>query len=355
MAFSTQANFVGKLDGTDVNELNKQIDYKKTKLDDRMKVVEKLINGTEFYGEYFDNYFKANINAGDYLSNDVNVCKSLERMANYILNSEEIKAEEDASKTQYVFHTDAKYFQKKVDREGSIEKITQTENGGHEESIIHFLKREDGNSKKEKAQYISMDDLQRDDFLGEVLRSYYPFYEYLTNELKNKNSAHNRYLLTKAKGQVDLDMKYSKDHLLGVFGYDLKTFSETTEPDLDIFDFTNPVHLKGRKITFVGRNRKGQEVEHEVLAKGLLYFKPDFDPTNDFSIILTDLEETVNKAGLTSEERFILNGLRDGLTQLEIAEQLHTNHVKIGRTMDIITNKVIAVGNKYDGKREEAI
>lgn len=79
--------------------------------------------------------------------------------------------------------------------------------------------------------------------VGEILRSYKPFYDFVTQKLKNKEG--NRFILSRIKGQLQHDMIYSKDTLLGVFGYNLKYFSQSTEYDIDVFDFTNPLHLKG--------------------------------------------------------------------------------------------------------------
>lgn len=344
MAFTTQTNFAAVLDGTDINELNKKIDYSKNTLEERKEVVEGILNGTEFYNEYFSEHFKGSINTTDHLSSEINVCKSLERMANYLLNSDEIKAEEDAEKVKYIFHTDEKYFQSKLDRERSVESLTKVSEEYSAENIIHFLKKADPSYKDSKTQTINSNDLNREGFVGEVLQSYYSFYEYLSEELKNKDTKHNRYLLTKAKGSVLQDMIYSKDHLLGVWGYDLKNFLESTESNLDVFDFTNEEHLRGKKITFVNNNG----VETTIEAKGLLFFKNDFEPTNDMSYILLDLDNTIKKAGLTKEENFVLYGVRNGLSQEEIAEQLNTYQKRISRLIDSIVKKVVSVGDKYD-------
>lgn len=346
MAFSTQQNFVGELDGTNIAELNKKLDFDKTKLEDRKKVVEDILNGTTFYEEYFDNYFKASINTTDYLSHETNICKSLDRMATYLLTSDEIKEEEDAEKTQYVFYANPKYFQKKINRESSLGDVVSTHNEEHEVNIIHFLKSEEPNHKKSKTQKITSEDLEREDEVGRILNEYHSFSEYVSNELKNPDTKFNRYLLTKIKGQLENDMIYTKDHLLGVWGYKLKSFSESTEYDVDVFDFTNELHLKGDVI----KTESGKG----LVAKGLMFFKPDFDPNNDFSFILMDLENTIAKAGLTEEEQYILNETRNGATQEEIAEDLGTYHVKISRTLDRIARKIAAVGNKYDGQTVEA-
>lgn len=356
MGFSTQSNFVGVLDNTNVNEINKQIDYKKTKLEERKQLVEEVLESTNFYTEYFSGYFKASINAGDHLSTDVNVCKSLERMANYLLNSDEIKAEEEEEKVQYVFHTDAKYFQKKVDREQSIESLTDSTSDDHSDSIIHFLKREEQNYKLPKSQFVSQEDLERADFLGQVLRAYSSYNDFISSELKKEKSEYNRYLLTKIKGQLKHDLIYSKDHLLGIFGYDLKTFSESTEPNLDVFDFTNKLHLLGTYIEVERKNKRtGKMEKKKEHIKGLLYFKPDFDPNNDFSFILKDLQDTIEKANLTEIEKFVLEQMRNGATKVEVAKILNTHNVKVYRTMEIIASKVAKVGNKYDGKTGRAV
>ncbi|RFP78074.1 hypothetical protein D0N41_22060 [Bacillus subtilis KCTC 1028 = ATCC 6051a] len=63
----------------------------------------KILNETNFYSEYFDGYFKTGITTKDFLSHQNNVCKSLDRMATYLLTSDEIKKEEEQEKTEYIF------------------------------------------------------------------------------------------------------------------------------------------------------------------------------------------------------------------------------------------------------------
>lgn len=344
MALSNQTNFVGVLDGTNVNELNKKIDYRKTKLQDRKKIVEEILDNTEFYSEYFSGYFKGSINSGDHLSQDVNVCKSLERMANYLLNSDEIKAEEDKEITQYIFHTDERYFQKKVERERSMEAMTETTSGGQTDHVLHFLKREGKNYKKPKHQFITDDDLKLPGLVGQVLSDYSSYNDFITAELKKPNSKFNRYLLTKVKGQLSFDMLYTKDHLLGIWAYDLQNAHESTVPDIDVFDFTNRNHLNGFVIEM--KDNKGNTYNHHV--KGLLYFKPEFNPNDDFSLVLLDLQRTIEKANLTDFEKYVLKRMQDGIKKNEVAHELNVSHVKIGRTMEIIAAKVSRVGNKYD-------
>lgn len=348
MAFTQQSNFIAELDGTTVSQLNKKLDYSKINLKERKEVVEQILSNTNFFAEYFSNHFKGKLVGNDHLSESVNVCRSLEAMASYLLNSKEIKDSEDSEVQKYIFHTDSKYFQKKIDREQSLAQETN----GQEENVIHFFKKATSNYKKEKAQTLSTKDIkptnknsQADvEYVKEILEDYQNFLNHLTKELSNKNSKYNRYYLTNAKGQVIRDMIYCKDQLLGIWGYDLQNFYESTVPNLDVFDFTNPTHLKGKKITFV--NDKGEE--HTLEAKGLLFLENNHDPSNDMSLVLWDLQNTINKAGLTPVEKYILEATRKGLTQDEIAFNLGWYQAKVSRTIDIIVKKVVKVGNKYD-------
>ncbi|MGG2090850.1 hypothetical protein ABFY59_28610 [Priestia aryabhattai] len=341
MAFSQQLNFLGTLDGTDVNKINKKIDYRKTKLEERKQIVENILNNTEFYTEYFSGFFKTNLNSKDPLSSGVNVCKSLERMVDYLLSSDEIKREKDTEKAQYAFHTNTYYFQKKIDREQSIEALSETQGSGRSEFILHLLQEGERHYKKEKKQVISKKDLAHDGLLGEILRDYNTYEEFITNELKRKEKSNfNRYNLTKIKGQIFHDMIYIKNYFLGAFDFDLKTFAESTDYATDVFDFTNELHLKGGVIE--------TESGTTLVAKGLLFFRPSHDLNSNFNHTLWDLQNTIDSAKLTNFEKIVLESYRNGLTQEEIALQLNTYQKKISRTISTIARKIIKMGNKYD-------
>ena len=343
MAFSNQKNFNATLDGVTVYDLIKKIDYSKTKLEDRKKVIEDILNSTNFYQEYFDNYYNPSLSPHDSLAHENNVCRSLEIMATYLLNSDEVK--EEKKKSKYTFFTDDDYLDEKINKEETIGLIQDREDIDEKKSSIYFFRQDKPNYKKDKKQKITAADLKRDDWLGEILRDYNAFLVYITNKLKENDPNINRYLLTRTKGQIEKDMIYCKDALLGVFGYKLRNSSESTKYDVDVFNFTNPNHLKG----FIIKDKDGKK----RYVKGLLYIKPEFDPNDDFSYVLLDLEETIKKANLTKREWYILNELRNGATKTEIAERLNVTHVQVIKDLEIIVRKICKVGNIYDGKRNE--
>lgn len=198
----------------------------------------------------------------------------------------------------------AKYFydsetlDKRMNRELSIEALTEGKKENDEErgeEVLHLLIRKEKNHKKPKKQIISESDLLRDDFFGQVLRDYNEFLEQLTNDLKEEKGDGKRYLRSRAKYQVKNDMLYTKDSLTGTFGYQV-TNSDSTVPDLDIIDLKNLDHVKA-----------------------LLSLRVEFDPNNDLSFIIMDLDEIIEKA-LDDDEKFVVDALRDDFQITEIAE-----------------------------------
>jgi hypothetical protein len=340
MSFSAQTNFVGRLSGKTVEELNRGLDYQKVHLKDRMEVVEGVLAESEFYEEYFSDYFKANITSQEALSEDVNVCRSLSRMADYILNSKEVKEEEDKEVVKHVFYTDEKYFKRKVGKEIGISDLVGATGVTNEEQVIHFLKRPEQNHRKEKIQKIVDEDLKRTDFLGQVLNDYKRLSDYLSAELKSKDYKHNRYILSRVKGQTESDMIYCKDVLSGVFAYKPKNVSESTEPDYDIFDFTDKDQLLGKLIS--------SDSSGNLKVKGLLYFKPQPLINGDFALVLHDLGETIKKANLTEREKYVLSEIQDGSPNIKISHDLQIAKMEVTRIIERIAKKVIKVGNKYD-------
>lgn len=111
------------------------------------------------------------------------------------------------------------------------------------------------------------------------------------------------------------------------------------------FDFTNTAHVRETKLTFV--NNKGKETNIKV--EGLMYFRPKkLDDNDNFSFVLYDFNETVKKANLTQRERETLNHLRNGLRNVDIERIMNISQSAVRHDIDMISKKIIKVGNKYD-------
>ena len=315
MAFTSQQNFLASIDGVTANELNRVMDRTLDNYDERKACIEDALEGTSFFEEYFTDYYNVNASQNDYLSLENNVCKVLENYASYLLNSKDIDDEETQ---QYKFYYDESEFMR------AINKDIKYDDKGQE--VIDFLLANQSNYKKAKDQKITAADLNRNDVVGEVLRDYKSYIDTLDN------SDMQAYRRNRIKGEVQRDMILAKDALLRVHGYNLRYFSESTQPNLELFDFADFNQLKGYSVDGVD--------PHYSKVDGLLRMKFNGDFQNDFQCILYDLDILIEKTKLTDRERECLNYFRNGLTNVKIGDIINITSQSVGQSIDSAIKKV---------------
>lgn len=299
MAFTSQQNFLASIDGVTANELNRVMDRTLDNYEERKKCIEETLEGTSFFEEYFTDYYNVNASQNDYLSLENNVCKVLENYASYLLNSKDI---EDEESQQYKFYYDESTFRRAVNKDMKYDDKSP--------EVIDFLLANQSNYKKAKDQKITSSDLKRNDYLGDVLRDYQTYIDVLNS------SSLQAYRRNRLKGEVQRDMILSKDALLRVHGYNLRYFSESTKPNLELFDFADFNQLKGYSL------RVPEDIKDKNYANvdGLLRMKFNGDFQNDFQCILYDLDILIKKTKLTERERECLSYFRNGLTNTKIGD-----------------------------------
>lgn len=315
MAFTSQQNFLASIDGTTANELNRVMDRTLDNYEERKKCIESTLEETYFFEEYFTNYYNVNASQNDYLSLENNVCKVLENYASYLLNSKDVDDEESQ---QYKFYYDESTFRRAVNKD------MKYDDKGPE--VIDFLLANQSNYKKAKDQKITSSDLKRNDYLGEVLRDYQTYIDTLNN------SDLQAYRRNRLKGEIQRDMILSKDSLLRVHGYNLRYFSESTSPNLEVFDFADFNQLKGYTVEGVD--------PHYTKVDGLLRMKFNGDFQYDFQCILYDLDILIEKTKLTERERECLNYFRNGLTNVKIGDIINITSQSVGQSIDSAIKKV---------------
>ena len=299
---------------TTIEMIRSGIDYKKTKLDDRKQIVENILNGAQNeLDTYFEEQYRPALNAKDRLSHEDGVCRTLESLANYLLNSDEVKQEKASEDFKYVFHTDEQYFNKKINRENSIEGMSE---GSNEDTVIHFLVSNKKNYKSAKTQMVTKADLKLPGAVGDILREYNAELERISARLKNPEPTGQRYLLTRASGQIKTDMVIVKDQLLGTFGYNANA-SESTEYNLDLIDFTNEKHIEALLRTFC-----------------------NFDPNSELAFIVMAYEELVKSTNLTMHERHVFNLFRQGLKNNQIAPIINVSNQHVSKLATTISKKI---------------
>lgn len=320
--FDNRHIFNGRINGQSVHDFT--LDYSFDNLDKRLDYLINILDaikddsGRNFFEAYFDNYYKVIASMDDNLSENNNICKRLELMADYLLRSTEVRLARKNEETKYRFYVNKEEFLKRTNLEVSSDLVQYMGNGS--QYMAFLLPKAKKAAKKEKIQKILPKDLDRDDYLGDVLRDYQTFLDLINDNVAKGNMRKRR--ASAIKGKVNDDMLKSKDMLLGVFGYLLRNpLAESTCPDWDRFDYTNIDHIK--------------------IA---LNMDRDLDPNDDLSHIILDLKiaikELVKAKKLTNRQIEILTLYRQGLGFTEIGKILNTSNVNIYKTIKTISKKI---------------
>ncbi len=339
MAFKNQTNFTAKIDGVDVHGIKSKLDYKVSDLDGRMKVVEEAVEyGDNFYNEYFAEHCATDITADDVLLSENNVVQSLESMANYLLAKD---PEYNKTESSYFVLEDS--MTSKLDKEDEFNRTDSSLIEGKNDTV-YVEPMNNTNFKKQKKQSITAKDMRRNDELGAVLRDYGVFLDLIQTYTKKNNGKNGErvqhlpgkkaelYVYTKHQSAIKDDMRICKDSLMKTHGYNLRYFSESTQPDYSKIDMTNKEHLLGGWV---------QYSENKVKSNGLLSFTATDDYQDDFNCILIDVENLVNKCKLTEFEIDVLEMYKKGMNYLAISKEMDVYDRKVDRALSRIADKVI--------------
>lgn len=336
----TVANiFKGKLDGVTIDDISKEIDYSISNLKERKEKVEQILDNTKFFEEYFSDYFDTKVGSNDGLASESNICKTLEAMGTYLLNSvderEKRKKEEVENELKYKFHANPIHFKAEINKEKNLEELNVSGQNNGEEYVLHFLETEKKNTKKPKTQFINGKDLKRDDDLGQILRDYNDFYVNISNRLKQldidiKANESNpdkgkRYLLTNTKGTLRKDMVDVKNILLGVFGYNISSSNE------------------GGHYDFQEDELRNNKVVREILRAFNKKEKMPID--SDMFHIYLDIENAIDKGkktnNFTHNELLIIEDVMNGLRDCDIATSHGWTRPYVNQQLRRTVNKII--------------
>jgi len=337
MGFDNRHIFSGKINGMSLNDF-RHFDYKKTSVNERLKYVENMLesskdeNGLNFFENYICTHYKSKLNSTDELSENNNVFKALENMANYILGSDEVREERKNSETKYKFYIDESEFKIRTQKEQLFENVANN-NDMSSENVIHFLlTSKNENYKTVSAVNVTSKDIHEDSYCGEVLREYNKLLTHVNKQIKNPDEKYKgkRYLLTKAKRELLADMLLTKIQLKGIIK-PKHVLKDSTVISWELFDWKNHSHVKE-----------------------LIYVQCSFHPENELSFYILDLDllvkDMIKENKLTPSERKIYKMIRSGYKNNEIADILKVRRTYISNTVAVIVKKIskYAVSKKYN-------
>lgn len=309
--------FKERLDGYTVKDLLFMLKQDVKKLDERMELVEEILENTSFFEEYFDNYYNPHIKTDECLSMDNNVCKLLESFGTYILNSEEILKENKSNQVEYKYITDNGYFDKKIRRESHMrDRFNQYDTGVE---VIPFVKK-DNNYLKVTEQKIYKKDIEDQGEMGEILRQYNKLIALAQEELKNAKKLTSRnYYLTRFICEGRLDSKLVKDSFMGTIYFKNPCKSAIRYSKIEELDFTN-----------------------EDVLDVLMTISEEIREVDDMAVVVLCFNEIVDKTNLSKRERIILDYYRNGFNKKEIGDVMNVSRPAIFKTLKKIKYKLKA-------------
>lgn len=331
---SYRARFRGELAGIKVNELN-NLDYDITTKDERLDFINKKLEQVNpFYEEYFDikivedeegkkeiAYFNYSPNVTDELSFDINICKTLEGYANYILNSKDLPREKQ-QKYNILSEED---FKKILRMEVPMSSFNENDEVEDDEcmDILDTRKENDYTNLNHK---ISKSDFE-DEEVKDVLLSYQKYKDYLKNQMeliKNKQEADIE--LFRAKrilGSINDDMIQSKIKLKQIRCHAKRLGDESPTNDMSEIDYTNLEHVK-------------------ILIKNCRF--GEIEPDNEMSYMAYDMETAIkllHREGVISDKDYeIIFMINDGMSNVEIAKYIQRDEKVVRRCLDRVSKLV---------------
>ena len=334
--------FKGKIDDKVLSDF-RRYDNALTKHKDRLNYINELLNDSNnnFMSEYFSNYYNANINKDGELSENDVVCKALESLGTYLIESQDIQSNR---KVKYRFWVDQKEYNKYKESRNITSSAFETSDEDNNTDIMDMFvdKKNDinqkivGNISIEKEDIKKIDDIK---LLQDVIDSINS--KSIIQSIKDNCSK----LLEDEK----LDSKYKNkikyiinntERYVSSYTKDLKEnqiiIKETIcKPTV----FKNPLRDKGIGVDWANiLNFKSVKC-----VKAILKYLPLMDLSGeDLQIILWDFYNfLINNLKLSKKEKQIVELFSLGINQSEMCEILDMKKNSVSNTVNRIVYKVV--------------
>lgn len=328
--YSDKMFFNEKIDGKTIGDF-KKLDKSKKTLGERKEILEKKLNSSNFFVEYFDSVYNPNIKSSDALSDSDIVCQTLENMGTYLINCEESK---ELARLEKEDEGNYKIFTRRLDEYTNRENVSIHDFNGDQKNIVESeridfaIPTNTSNKVRPKEQKITSKDLNEQSELGSILRDYNTFLNVINNKMKKKIDSQ-WFLLSKNKSSVMKDMIDAKNMLNGVWGYNINPNISRPKSlgEHDYFDFT----------------------DRDTIKYLLQIETPDILEDLDMWIVWYEFHKTVSKADLTNEETSVYELLKLGYNFKDIANitDIDYNRVRLN-VFNNICKKIERVENRYD-------
>lgn len=324
--------FDGALGGKTIRDFMDSVDYTLMKTEDRVAKLKEVLytqgHSKEFLDVFFEMYFdqekavphfKVALNKSDALSENLQVCKSLQMLANYLLFNKEELQKNDYSDYPYLDGNDRLMSKK---RELSYEELLEKT----DENGVSRLEKEVINKKnfKKKPPYkIEPKDLAD---VPEIKQLQVAI-EYIKNNLlpKEESNTKKRFLM-----KVMRDLRAEQIMIKKIVRKPIEFKSLMGDETVIDFDNDTGYYLPDGEYKEVSNNRidlsNPDHIYHLLDFYGDLKQSCADDLNSDMRYILQTLEELIETADLRDFERDVLIMKIDGLIAEDILEQIQIKY-----------------------------
>lgn len=264
-----------------------------------------------YFEEYFNDIFNTNVNKSDSLSNNDNICNSLEIMANYLLYSPDI---EKSKKIQYNFYS-KKQLRNTYGKELPLDVLLEKTYESCDDESISFLVTTNNNYKVAIQQKIFSDDIKN----IKPICEYEIVKTHLSAKLKNlrfnKTNKLAQKKIVKLLKELKSDQILCKDKIKKTI-YFKSVGKDSCGNDFDKFDFNNPQHI----INILNCN-------NSLLT--------------DIGCLKYDVMNVIKNIKFTNKDLKILRLYIRGYVTKDISDMLNLNHRNVQAKIKIICKKII--------------
>lgn len=331
--------FNSEIDGKRISDFQ-QYDSSINNYKDRLEVVERLLsdeNGDldEFMSVYFSNYYNASPSQQGWLAEQDVVCKTVEGLGTYLLNSKDINSNR---KVKYRFWKSEKEFKKYKESQNINTSTLETGLDEGVEVIDLFYSNDEKNYMLETNQKLFARDIKEikeirllQEGIDRIRED--GFIERVEDVIDG--------ILPTIKDEKDLSrLKYIRKNVKNYVGQWSTNMVDNQilikEAIKSPIRFKNP--LKGEGVA-----NKLDEVlfsDEEVNKKLITMIGREEDLMSDIGVILYDFNQLLDRANLTTRQREIVSLFRQGYSKRELPNALNVNKSAIGDAIGRLSKRV---------------
>jgi Bacterial regulatory proteins, luxR family len=317
-----------------------QFDTKLTKFEDRLAYVRELIKGEnsethEFFQEYFSDYYNVSPNQTGFLAEQDAVCRTIEGLGTYLLNSKDIKSNR---KIEYRFWKSIReYNQYKESKNVNMSTLESNKEDSSVEVVDMFYSVSDKNYKKTKDQKVFKSDIEEIEEI-EVLQ-----------ELINKSKDESFIKLIEKRIDEILPLvkdESDKNRLIKIrknVGKFVSSWASNAKENQVLIKnaIKQPIYFKrlSKELPNTNMLEEVDFYDERVVKKLLPMIGREEDLMSELGIVIYDFNNLLNEIKFSAREQEIIDLLRQGVTQKEIANELSIDKRTVSDTINRIAKK----------------